>query len=318
MNIVILERNTVGLDVKVDSFNELGNVTSYGNTAAEDIADRIKDADIVIANKSPLNEATLKNAPNVKMIEEFATGYDNIDLEYCKSRGITVCNVRNYSTAAVAQHTFALALYLLEHLRHYDDYVKSGEYGAQKGFSNFDIPFTEFEGKTWGIIGMGNIGKKVAAIAEAFGCRVICYSASGRQLEDGYTQVDFETLLKESDFLSLHCPLTEKTKYIIDKEALSKMKPTAFVINVARGKVVNNVDLYEALNQNLIAGAGLDVIEEEPINDRNPLGKITDSNKLIITPHLAWASVEARQRCVDIAYDNVKAFLAGKPINTVY
>jgi len=318
MNIVILERNTVGLDVDVDAFNELGNVTSYGNTATDEIAERIKDADIVIANKSPLNESTLKNAPNVKLIEEFATGYDNIDIEYCKSRGITVCNVRNYSTAAVAQHTFALALYLLEHLRHYDDYVKTGQYGAQKGFSNFDVPFTEFEGKTWGIIGLGNIGKKVAAIAESFGCEVICYSASGRSIEEGYTQVDFDTLLKESDFLSLHCPLTEKTKYIINKDALTKMKPTSFLINVARGKVVNNSDLYEALIKNVIAGAGLDVIEEEPINDRNPLSGIMDSDKLIITPHLGWASVEARQRCVDMAFDNIKAYISGNPINTVY
>lgn len=317
MNIVVLERHSVGTDVNVDCFKELGNTTYYRNTVAEEVADRVKDADIIIANKSPLNETTLKDALNVKLIAEFATGYDNVDLEYCKRRGISVCNVRNYSTEAVAQHTFAMALYLLEHVRHYDDYVKSGAYAAQDRFSNFDVPFTELSGKTWGIVGMGNIGKMVAKIAEAFGCNVICYSASGRQLESDYKQVDFDTLLKESDFLSLHCPLTDKTKYLIDKNAIAKMKSTAYILNVARGKVVNNNDLYDALVSNKLAGAGLDVIEEEPINDRNPLSTIMDSNKLIITPHLAWASVEARQRCVDIAYDNVKAFMNGTPINVV-
>lgn len=317
MNIVILERHSVGTDVKVDCFDNLGNTTYYRNTVADEVADRVKEADIIIANKSPLNETTLKDAPNVKMIAEFATGFDNVDLDYCSQRGIKVANVRNYSTEAVAQHTFAMALYLLEHLPHYDNYVKSGEYAAQDRFSNFDIPFTELSGKTWGIIGLGNIGKLVAKIATAFGCKVICCSASGRKLEEGYEQVSIDTILKESDFLSLHCPLTDKTKYIIDKKALSMMKKSAILLNVARGKVVNNNDLYEALMDGTIAAAGLDVIEEEPINDKNPLSKIMDSNKLIITPHLAWASVEARQRCVDIAYENVKCFLEGNPVNIV-
>lgn len=317
MKIVILERHSVGTDVNVDCFKDLGEVTYYRNTVAEEVIDRVKEADIIIANKSPLNESTLKDAPNVKLICEFATGFDNVDLKYCSSRNIKVCNVRNYATTAVAQHTFAMALYLLEHLPHYDHYVKGGEYAAQDRFSNFDVPFTELEGKTWGIIGMGDIGKCVARIANAFGCNVICYSASGRKLEDEYNQVDFDTILKESDFLSLHCPLTDRTKNLIDKEALSKMKSTAFILNVARGKVVNNSDLYEALENGTIMGAGLDVIEEEPINDKNPLCKIMDSNKLIITPHLAWASVEARQRCVDMTYDNIKAFMEGNPINVV-
>lgn len=317
MNIVVLERHSVGTDVNVDCFKELGNTTYYRNTVEPEVAEKVKDADVIIANKSPLNEKTLKDAPNVKIIAEFATGFDNVDLDYCTSRNIKVCNVRNYSTTAVAQHTFAMALYLLEHLPHYDNYVKSGAYAAQDRFSNFDIPFTELEGKTWGIIGMGNIGKCVAKIAEAFGCNVICYSASGRTIEEGYNQVDFDTLLKQSDFLSLHCPLTDRTKYLIDKVALSKMKPTSYLLNVARGKVVNNFDLYDALMNGTIKGAGLDVIEEEPINSNNPLSTIMDSDKLIITPHLAWASVEARQRCVDMTYDNIKAFMEGHPINVV-
>ena len=318
MNIVILERNTVGEDVDVSIFEKLGKVDSYPITFTEEIAERVKNADIVIANKSKLNEETLKNAPNVKLIAEFATGYDNIDIEYCKKRGIKVCNVSGYSTPAVAQHTFALCFYVLEHLAYYDEYVKSGKYGSQTNFTNFDIPFTELEGKTWGIVGMGNIGKKVANIAESFGCKVIHYSASGNKSTGSYENVDFDTLLSESDFISLHCPLSDKTKYLMNKEAFKKMKKTAILINVARGAVVNNADLYEALVNNEIYGAGIDVLDGEPITKDNPLKDFKDSNRLIITPHMAWASTEARQRCVSEAYLNVEAFINGKDRNLVY
>lgn len=318
MNIVVLERNSVGTDVSVDIFNKLGNVTCYRNTVSvEDIKERVKDADVVIFNKSKMNEETLADAKNVKLLCAFATGYDCVDLDYCRSRGITVCNVVNYSTDAVAQHTFAMLFYLLEHLPHYDNYVKSGEYAAQDRFSNFDIPFTEIAGKTWGIIGMGNIGKKVASIAKAFGCRVIFYSATGKSTVTEYERVDFDTLLAESDILSTHCPLSDITRDIINMDALKKMKKTAILLNVARGPVVNNDDLYVALNEGEIAAAGLDVITKEPITDENPLSKIMDSNKLIITPHLAWASIEARTRLVDEVYENIKAFYENNPRNVV-
>lgn len=302
------------MDVSIDCFNDFGDVTAYNNTKFEEIAERIKDADIVIANKSRLNEETLKNAKNVKLICEFATGFDNVDIEYCKSRGIGVCNVRNYCTEMVAQHTFAMALYLSEKLNHYDNYVKSGEFGSQERFSNFDIPFTELSGKTWGIIGMGNIGKKVAYIAKAFGCRVMFYSVTGKSTVTEYERVDFDTILKESDYLSIHCPLSDLTKDLIDEKAINKMKKSAYIINVARGPVVNEKALYEALKNDMIAGAGLDVLCKEPIAKENPLGKIKDSGKLIITPHLAWASVEARERCVALNYDNIKAFLNGEEL----
>lgn len=315
--IVILERASVGMDVSVDCMNELGNVTIYANTAAEEVAEKVKDADIIIANKSPLNEETLKNAENVELICEFATGFDNVDLEYCRKRGIKVANVVNYSTMAVAQHTFALCFYILEKLHHYDHYVKSGEYAAQPNFSNFSLPFTELAGKTWGIVGMGNIGRKVAQIAEAFGCKVIFYSASGNSTCTDYERVDLNTLLKESDFLSLHCPLSDKTRKLIDLDALKKMKKTAILINVARGPVVSDEDLYTALTQDMIAGAGLDVTGTEPMKDSNPLSKIMDSNKLIITPHLAWASIEARNRVVEETYKNIQAFYNGENRNIV-
>ena len=318
MKIVILERNSVGTDVSVDCIRDFGEVTVYRNTVTvEEVKERIQDADIVIANKSPLNRETLEDAKNVKLICEFATGFDNCDLAYCSSRGIKVTNVRDYCTGMVAQHTFAMALALSEKLMHYDTYVKSGEYSSQDRFSNFDIPFYELEGKTWGIVGMGHIGRKVASIAKGFGCHVMFHSVTGKSSCKDYPQVDKDTLLAESDYLSLHCPLSELTKNFIDADALKKMKKTAVLINVARGKVVDNTALYETLMQGQIAAAGLDVVEEEPLKSSNPLSQIKDSTKLIITPHLAWASVEARQRCVWEAHENIAAFLRGEDRNVV-
>ncbi len=317
-NIVILERNSVGPDIPVSCFETLGNVTYYPNTVtAEEVRERTGEADIIIANKAPMGEASLYNSPHVKLICEFATGYDNCDLDYCKSRGIKVANVVDYSTPMVAQHTFTLALALVQKLAYYDNYVKSGEYSAQDRFSNFDIPFTELAGKTWGIVGMGHIGKRVAKIAEAFGCRVITYSISGNNKDTTYEQVEKEVLLQESDFLSLHCPLSELSRNFINRAALQKMKQSAILINVARGPVVNNRDLYEALIKKEIAGVGLDVLEKEPLELSNPLSLLKDSSQIIITPHLAWGSVEARTRCVQETYKNVEAFLKGECRNFV-
>lgn len=317
MKIAVLERNSVGTDIDVSAFEQFGEVTYYRNTVREDVAEKVQDVDIIIANKAPMNEETLRDAKNVKLICEFATGFDNVDLEYCKSRNIKVCNVVNYSTEAVAQHTFAMALFLLENLSHYDHYVKSGEYGAQDRFSNFDLPFCEMAGKTWGIIGMGNIGKCAARIAKGFGCNVIFYSVTGKSSCTEYERVEFDELLSRSDFISVHCPLSNITRNLIDYDAMLKMKKTAILLNVARGPVVNNHDLYKALKEGEIAAAGLDVLEEEPIQDSNPLSTFKDSTRLIITPHMAWASTEARERLVDEVCKNIQAFIDGKDRNVV-
>ena len=316
MNIVVLEQNSIGLDIDLTIYKEFGNVTYYGNTVHE-VAERIKDADIVIANKARLNEESMKDAPNVKLICEFATGYDNVDLEYCKKRGIAVANVVDYSTPAVAQHTFAMALYLLERLPYYDNYVKCGTYASQDRFSNFDKPFLELEGKRWGIVGLGNIGKKTANIAKAFGCEVVYYSVTGKNSNQEYKRVEFDELLETCDFISVHCPLSDLTKNLIDYSAMKKMKKTAILLNVARGPVINNADLYRALTEGEIYAAGLDVLEKEPITDENPLSKIKDSEKLIITPHMAWASTESRTRLAIEVYENIKAFLNGEKRNIV-
>lgn len=318
MKIVMLERNSAGTDVDVSCLEQLGEVIYYDNTVTlEEVRERIKEADVIVANKAPLREETLKDAPNVKLICELATGYDNCDTKYCKNRGIRIANVVNYCTGMVAQHTFTLALALSEKLFYYDNYVKSGAYSDQSRFSNFDLPFYELEGKTWGIVGMGNIGRKVAQIAQTFGCHVIFHSVTGKSTCRDYQQVEKETLLRESDFLSLHCPLSDLTRDFIDRDALNQMKSTAFLINVARGPVVNNIDLYDALVTGKIMGAGLDVLEKEPLEKSNPLSQIKDSGKLIITPHLAWASVEARTRCVQGAYENIEAFARGESKNVV-
>ena len=262
MKLVVLERNSVGTDVDVSCFERFGEVEYYPNTVAENTAERVKDADIVIANKAPMNESTLKDAPDVKLICLFATGFDNVDLDYCKSRSIKVANVVNYSTAAVVQHTLMLALALEEKLAFYDDYVKSDTYANQDRFSNFDRPFGEFEGKTWGIVGMGNIGRRVARVAQALGCKVIFYSASGNSTCTEYERVELDTLLAQSDILSLHCPLSDRTRGLINKEAFARMKKSAILVNVARGPVVDTQALYEALTEGQIAAAGLDVLEK--------------------------------------------------------
>lgn len=319
MKIVMLERHSVGTDVDISCMSELGDFISYDNTVThEEVIDRVGDADAVIVNKAPLNSDTLKCAANLKFIGVLATGYDNIDIKYCRERGIRVANVRDYSTAMVAQHTFTLALALSQKIVHYDNYVKSGQYAAQRRFSNFDIPFYELDKKTWGVVGLGNIGRRVARIADSFGCRVITHSVTGSRHDDSpYEQVDKDTLLKESDYISLHCPLSNLSRGFIDADALAAMKETAVLINVARGPVVDSAALADALENGKIAGAGLDVLEHEPIVEGDPLGKIKDSNRLIITPHLAWASVEARTRCVEEVYLNLKAFMNGEDRNAV-
>lgn len=315
MKIVQLDRESIGYDINTNVLEQLGDYVNYTSDTFENTKEYIKDADVIVFNKSKMNEEMLKDAPNVKMLAITATGFDNIDLAYCKSRGIVAANVRAYSTASVAQHTFALALNLLEKIGYYDDYVKSGKYTVQTGFSHFEEKYNELEGMTWGIIGMGNIGKKVAAIAEAFGCKVIFYSASGKSDCKDYERVEFDELLERSDIISLHCPLSDRTRGIMNMDAFKKMKDSALLINVARGPVINEEDLAIALEENIIAGAGLDVLCAEPMAVDNPLGRIKDSKKLIITPHMAWASVEARQRCFDEVYKNIEAFMNGKKRN---
>lgn len=303
--IVMLERDNVGADIDLSYFENLGELTIYGTTDYDQVVERIGDAEVLVINKIPMNEATLKEAKNVKLICVTATGTDNVDMNYCASRGIAVKNVRSYSTESVVQHTFAMLFYLYEKLRFYDDYVKNGEYVNCPRFTFFGEEFHELSGKTWGIVGLGEIGERVAGIAGAFGCKVIYYSTSGRNNNDCYERVDFDTLLTQSDIISIHAPLNEQTKHLFTYDAFAKMKNTAYLINVGRGPIVKEDDLCRALNENLLAGAGLDVLEKEPMSATNPLLSIKDSRKLLITPHIAWATTEARGRLMENVYRNI-------------
>ena len=317
MNIVILERASVGDEISVEAIEKLGDVTIYDTTPIDLIPERIQYAEVIIANKSPLNEKTLDNASKVRLICELATGYDNVDLNYCKKRGIAVRNVKGYSTDAVVQHTFALCLYLFEKLDYYDNYVKSGEYSRQDSFSHYDYKFSELASKTWGVIGLGAIGSRVADIAAAFGCNVVRYSLRDNPSDSAYKTLDFDEFLSSCDIISIHCPLNDDTRGLFDYDAFSKMKRDAILINVARGGIVVDADLYRALNENLIYGAGLDVTSTEPMSDENPLSDYMDSTRLIVTPHMAWASVEARNRVVKETALNIEAFIKGEDRNVI-
>lgn len=304
--IVMLERDNIGADIDLSYFNELGDVTIYGTTDYEQVVERIKDAQVAVINKIPMNEATLKDAANLRLICVTATGTDNVDMEYCESRGILVKNVRSYSTESVVQHTFAMLFYLYEKLSFYDEYVKKGDYIRCPRFTYFGETFQELNGKTWGIVGLGEIGARVAEIARAFGCKVIYYSTSGKNQNDTYERVDLDVLLEQSDIVSIHAPLNADTKHLFTYEKFKKMKQDAYLINVGRGPIVKEGDLCRALNENLIAGAGLDVLEKEPMSAENPLLSIKDSKKLLITPHIAWATTEARSRLMREVYRNIK------------
>ena len=309
MKIVVLDAKTVGEDADWSGFEKLGEVVRYPYSATEEVPGRVKDAEIIIVNKVLINEQTVGQAKNLKMVCALATGTNNLDKEYLESRGIIWHNVAGYSTEAVAHHTFAMLFYLLEKLRYYDDYVKEGDYAKSPLFTNFANGFAELNGKTWGIIGLGTIGRRVAEIAKVFGLHVIYYSASGAAPQAGFEQVDFDTLLADSDIVSVHAPLNKYTENLMDKAAFTKMKKSAIFINVGRGPIVVEQDLYEALRDEEIAAAGLDVLCKEPVAEDNPLLQIKDSRKLLITPHIAWASVEARNRLVQMVLEQVQEYV---------
>lgn len=317
MKIVFMEAQSLGDDIDLSAFSELGEVTIYDVDTPAENATRIQDADIVVMNKIPMNETTLKDAKNVRLICVTATGTDCIDTSYTKQRGITVSNVRGYSTEAVVQHTFSLLFYLWEKARFYDDYVRSGAYEKQIGFGCFDRKFHELAGRTWGVIGLGAIGKRVAEIAKVFGCKVIYYSTSGKNHNPEFEQVSFDELLQQSDVVSIHAPLNDATKELMNKDAFAKMKKTAILLNLGRGGIICDEDLACAVEAGEIGAVGLDVLNGEPIRRENPLNRILDRENVYITPHIAWAAVESRKRCIDEVYKNIESFLGGTVRNSV-
>ncbi|PHU36634.1 D-2-hydroxyacid dehydrogenase [Pseudobutyrivibrio ruminis] len=312
MKIVFLDRKTIGEDIDLSGFERFGEVVIYDYSTSEEVPERVKDADIIVLNKVLVNESTIGQAKSLKLVCVTATGTNNLDKDYLARRGIEWRNVAGYSTEAVAQHTLALALHLYEHLSYYDEYVKSERYVNDKMFTHFEKHFNEISGKTWGIIGLGAIGSRVAEIATCLGANVVYFSTTGRNHSDIYKEVDFDTLLSTSDIITIHAPLDENTLHLIDKTALEKMKNTAILVNVGRGPIIVEKDLADALECGQIAAAGLDVLDVEPMSSDNPLVRIKDSTKLIITPHIAWAAVEARQRLMKIIEGQIEDIISSK------
>lgn len=291
-------------------FHELGEVVEYDFTSPEEVPARVADADVVIVNKVPINEQTIYTAQNLKLVCVTATGTNNLDKGYLAERGIAWRNAAGYSTESVAQHTFAMLFYLMEHLRYYDDYVKEGHYVNDVMFTHFAKTFCQLTGKTWGIIGLGAIGRRVAEIARLFGAEILYYSASGAPEQKGYLQVDFDTLLRKSDIVSVHAPLNTYTEGLMNAYAFSVMQPHAIFLNLGRGPIVVEKALVDALNAGKIAAAGLDVLCQEPMTSDSPLLEVQDKSRLLITPHIAWASVEARTNLMNIVAGQIKEFIA--------
>ena len=313
MKITVLDKIsfTVG-DINLTSLDNLGEVSYYDVLSPEEIKYVCKDSEVIVCNKTLFTKDILDCLPKLKFIAITATGYNNVDLACAKEKGILVANVPGYSTVDVAQHVFAFILNYSNKVYEYDLSVKDGDWIKSKTFCYFDKPIIELAGKTLGIIGYGSIGSHVAKIADAFGMKVLVSSRSKKDIP--YEQVDRERVFKESDFLTIHCPLTEDTKFLINKDTLKMMKPTAVLINTSRGGVINEEDLKNALNDGVIAHAMVDVLSVEPMLKDNPL---LGAKNITFTPHIAWAPKETRQRLIDLVANNIACFVKGEPINIV-
>ena len=319
MKIVVLDGYTENPgDLSWGGLEELGEVTVYDRTSYVDapiIAERIGNAEVVVLNKTPLSKETIDKCPNIKLIAVLATGYNVVDYNYAKEKGIPVVNVPTYGTASVSQFSIALLLEICHHIGHHNESVHAGNWANNVDWCYWDYPLVELEGKTIGIIGFGSIGQQEGRIAKALGMKVLANdlypNASGKEIAE---YVDLDTLFASADVITLHCNLTPENTGLINKENIAKMKDGAILINNARGQLINERDVADALNSGKLAAAGLDVVYTEPIKADNPLLK---AKNCVITPHISWAPKESRQRIMDITVDNIKAFLAGNAVNVV-
>lgn len=308
MKIVFLDVKTIGEVPNLNLLEAYGEVIYYQTTTPDQTLTRIKEADVVITNKVVLDAATIQAAPNLKLICVAATGTNNIDKAAAATRNIPVKNAVDYSSASVAQLTFALLLQLIHNIPYFDNYVKQGAYAQSSIFTHLGKTFWQIQDKRYGIIGMGNIGRQVAAIAKAFGAEVVYFSTSGKNNDQPYQRLELTEFLRTSDIISIHAPLNEHTANLLYYDRLQLMKKTAVLINVGRGGIINEADLARALDEDLIAGAGLDVFEQEPIKADNPLLHLKNKDKLILTPHIAWASVEARTLLIEKVSKHIEEF----------
>ncbi|WP_373030066.1 D-2-hydroxyacid dehydrogenase [Sulfurovum sp.] len=308
MNIVLLDAKTLGDDLDISSLESFGTLTVYQTTSKEETLERIQIADIVITNKVVITANMMEEIPRLKLICIAATGMNNVDLDAAKFKGIEVKNVAGYSTKSVVQHTFAMALYLLEKMAYYDAVVKDASWSESGLFTDVSRPFYEISGKKWGIIGLGTIGQKVAKIATAFGAEVSYHSTSGKNLNHAYTHQSLEFILKDCDIISIHAPLNDDTYNLINKNNLPYMKDDAILLNLGRGGIINETDLAFELDRRTLY-AGLDVLEQEPMTLNNRLNEVRHKERLLITPHMAWASIEARKKLLEGIVENIRVFM---------
>lgn len=303
-------------DLSWEKLEKLGEVKVYDRTAKEDVIDRAVDSEVILTNKTVIDRSVIEKLPKLKYIGVLATGYNVVDIEAAREKGIIVTNIPAYSTASVAQMVFALLLAITNNVEHYTTENRNGRWSRCADFCYWDAPLMELSGKTFGIVGLGNIGQSVARIALAFGMKVLALTSKRVEvLPDGVEKASsLDELLEKSDVLSLHCPLTESTRYMINAQTLAKMKPTAILINTGRGPLIDEFALAQALNNGELKGAGVDVLSTEPPTSDNPL---LYARNCYVTPHLGWATVEARRRLMDTAVGNVANFLAGSPVNVI-
>ncbi len=314
MKIAILDAGTLGDDISLNEFEDIGQTAVYEATGEDEVAQRLRGVHIAVLNKVKLKEENLVEAEDLRLICITATGFDNVDVDYCRKNGIAVCNVKGYSTDSVAQLTVAMALYLANNLSIFNAYVHNGSYSAS-GMQNRVVPaFHELRGKVWGIVGYGNIGKQVAAVAQALGCEILAFrkNPEGKSYDTG-----LEQLMEKSDIVSVHLPLNESTKNIIDRKMIGKMKKSAIIINVARGGVWDEEAVAAAVINKSIYGIGCDVYSTEPMDEGHPFAKLCGMDNVCLTPHTAWGAREARQRCIDEIIKNIDAFMKGERRNRV-
>ena len=314
MKIVVLDRNSLGLDTPLNGLYTFGEVEVFDKTSPDEIVERVSDAEVIVLNKVKITEEVFVGAKKLKLVCIFATGYDNIDLSAARKYGVGVCNVPGYSTDSVALFTLATVLSLYTHLGEYNAYVRSGEYSASGVPNKLTPVYHEIKGKTWGIIGLGNIGRAVAKVAEALGARVI---ANKRTPVDDYECVDVDTLCKESDIITIHCPLNDGTRNIINRERIAVMKKDVVIVNEARGAVINERDIAEAIKNGMIGAFGSDVYSVEPFDTDHPFFEIKDYCNVLFTPHAAWGSYESRLRCINVICENIASYLSNDRQNRV-
>jgi glycerate dehydrogenase len=310
VKIIFLDARTLGEVPNLGQLAELGEVTLHPDTQPNQVIERIEGAEVVISNKVKVSREAMKSTPTLKLICVAATGMNNIDLEAAAELGIQVKNVKGYSTDSVAQETFALLLSLLNSTAYYDAYVKTGEYSQERIFTHLGRPYWELNGKRFGILGLGEIGRQVARIALAFGAEVVYFSASGQTYNTIYKQLELDEFLQTCDVISVHAPLNPQTANLLTYERMAQMKPTALLLNTSRGGIINETDLARALDDNLIAGAAIDVFTQEPIPASHPYLHIKNKEKLLLAPHIAWSSIEARTRLVHKVAENIREYLA--------